>query len=319
MLKQGLVRPTCRILTHCPDIIRADRGHSVEQAPLRPLVRARNNAPGRAVPVLDQGVTYGSDLVSVAADRPDIGRRGPRDSSELIEVSCDVGARDSNPLRAIPVLNKRIVGGGPKCNADSPHVARSDRCHGKQFVALGAWTVAGNYAPGRAAARFAARIDESRVVSHNRSARRNQGITPSEHDRGQQSNDPNRQLERLQAEHLSLPLSDAVASQRRSQRHLRDCVAVRLRASGTTIVEKAGYVKCVLCVCFRLYRSCTARPEKWNKPLQEDERRKTNKLQEHKAVLRGTFHDRGGPQRAIPMNNIALFRCSAVSLICATR
>ena len=124
-----------------PDVRARDRLDAVERRPLAPRdLRARDDAPRAAVPVLGKGV----DPVAVAADRPDVVRAGGGDVVQRVPGPLDVAVlavrdrrRDRNrrPARPVPVQRERVVARKRRLDADRPDVALGERGHPPDDVA----------------------------------------------------------------------------------------------------------------------------------------------------------------------------------------
>ncbi len=79
----------------------------MEETTATPAIRAFNDLPFCAIPLLDQRAT-GTGAVDVGSYRPDIACRNHCYSVEEVVVRSDVGAVNDAPTGAIPVFGQRL-------------------------------------------------------------------------------------------------------------------------------------------------------------------------------------------------------------------
>ena len=108
-------------VANCPYIIRSNCSHAVQGA----ATRVGDDRPDCTVPVKCQPVGY-SGFGIVTTHGPYVaggcGRYRPQDIGECVGV----GAGDKAPLRAVPMLDQRLVRERVPMGADSPDVRWGD-------------------------------------------------------------------------------------------------------------------------------------------------------------------------------------------------
>src|SRR5205823_11078286 len=90
-------------VSHRPDVACRDGCHPGKFVVTRSTVRAGDDAPTGAIPVLDQRLV-GAAPVGGVSHRPDVGCRGGRHPGKFVVTRSTVRAGDDAPARALPVL-----------------------------------------------------------------------------------------------------------------------------------------------------------------------------------------------------------------------
>src|SRR5258708_37535006 len=123
------------IVSYSPGIICRNGSDRDQGIALIDLVSARgtgNNAPPRAIPMLDQGLVRPFDT----SYRPDIIWRGGSDGTQRNSLRLRSRVRVDDPLRAIPVLKHRLRSGWSPDGVVSyhPDVILRESCHPVQAI-----------------------------------------------------------------------------------------------------------------------------------------------------------------------------------------
>src|SRR5207253_524835 len=134
------------VRANCPDVGRRDDCYPVELVLVLAHVGAGYDAPGSAVPVLDQGLLYLA--VRPVTDGPRIVRSEGCDCVQGVAARPLVGAGDHRPYAAIPVLGQRLQRtGDTRGLADHPSIVGPRGCGTKEEVVAGAGVGAADQAP----------------------------------------------------------------------------------------------------------------------------------------------------------------------------